>query len=281
MKALIFAAGLGTRLKPLTDSMPKAMVPVAGKPLIWHIIQKLKASGYDDIVINVYHFADIIKDYVRDNDNFGVNIEFSDERGVLEESAPLETGGGILYAEPLLLSQPINSAKHKDIFSDEAKNMKISTGRFLVHNVDILSDLDLSWFSKQSDIEDVATILVSSRETKRYFLFNDDMRLVGWTNVATGEVRTPFENLDIHNCHKLAFSGIHLISNRLFDIIHNINNGPNPLGKRFSIVDLYLRIAAEYPIHGVVNPEVHMVDVGKMETLSIAEDFLNQLNSKS
>ena len=148
---MVFAAGLGTRLRPLTDSMPKALVPVGGKPLLWHVLRRLEASGYGDIVVNVHHFGEQIIDYLRGNEEFkGLNVSVSDER-----SALLDTGGGLLHAEPLLKG----------------------CGKFLVHNVDILSDLDIRWFVGQARPDALATILVSERRTSRYFLFDDGMRL--------------------------------------------------------------------------------------------------------
>ena len=156
MQAMIFAAGLGTRLKPLTDHMPKAMVSVGGEPLIRHVIEKLKASDAERIVVNVHHFAEQITDYLKDNNNFGVDIRISDESQKL-----LDTGGGIKKAAPLFLGdRPI-----------------------LIHNVDILSNVDLQRFYAEADHESGvdALLLVSERKTKRYLLFNDDMRLVGWT----------------------------------------------------------------------------------------------------
>ena len=118
MKAMIFAAGLGTRLKPITDTIPKALVPIDGKPLLYRVVSKLKAAGISDFVINVHHFADSIIGYTHEQDDFGANVHFSDERDLLRE-----TGGGIKFARPLLEGGP-----------------------FLVHNVDILSDLDVGWF---------------------------------------------------------------------------------------------------------------------------------------
>ena len=185
MKALVFAAGLGTRLKPLTDTMPKALVPVAGEALLSRVMRKLTAAGYDDIVINVHHFADQIRDYVAAHDDFGVKVSFSDETDLLRE-----TGGGIRHAAPLLAG-------------DEP---------FLVHNVDILSNLDLTWFRAQHQPGDLSTILVSDRPTQRYFLFDEEGLLVGWTNLATGEVRSPYAGIDPDCCTRLAFAGIHCIS---------------------------------------------------------------------
>ena len=156
-QVMIFAAGLGTRLKPLTDTMPKALVRVGGKPLLWHVIMKLKAAGYERMVINVHHFADQIIDYLESNGNFGVDIRISDERDGL-----LETGGGIKKALPL--------------FDPESP--------ILIHNVDILSNLDFNTLPT-----DAPLLVVSPRQTKRYLLFDEALRLQGWTNIETGEVR--------------------------------------------------------------------------------------------
>lgn len=237
MKAMIFAAGLGTRLKPLTDTLPKALVPVAGKPLLWHVIRRLKAAGYDDIVINVHHFADKIIDYIREQDDFGIRIRISDERGLLRE-----TGGGVAYARPFL-----EDADH-----------------FLVHNVDILSDLDLPWLESSIRPDALATLVVSSRETSRYLLFDNDMRLVGWTNVKTGEVRSPYPGLDPESCSKFAFSGIHLMSSKVFPLMEEF-------GERFPVMDFYLKMAGTHPIYGAVPATLNLVDVGKLDTL----DFVN------
>ena len=241
MKAMIFAAGLGTRLKPLTDTMPKALVPICGQPLLYHVITKLVQAGYDQIVVNVHHFPDQIIDYLKAHD-FGVRIDISDERDFLRE-----TGGGIRYAKPYLTAE----------VCDEP---------FLVHNVDIVSNLDLRWFREQHRKGSMATLVVSERKTQRYFLFDEDNRLRGWTNLATGEVRSPYRDIDPEKCRKLAFSGIHLISPEIFDAFERLQ-----MGERFSIVDFYLKACAEYPIYGVVPPDFTMVDVGKKETLSEAE----------
>lgn len=249
MKAMIFAAGLGTRLKPLTDMMPKALVPVCGKPLILHVIEKLKSAGITEIVVNVHHFADMIEDYLRTNDNFGISISVSDERDML-----LETGGGIRHAGPLLLG-----------------NRDAGTGHFLVHNVDILSDLDICGFARKVNPAALATLLVSGRNTSRYLLFDDDMRLVGWTNVSTGEVRSPYPDIDMESCRKLAFSGIHVLSETVFDVMDGSCFHEE---SRFPIIDFYLSVADKYPIYGVQDDSLHMIDVGKQDSLSAAEDFV-------
>lgn len=174
MKAMIFAAGLGTRLKPITDTMPKALVPVCSKPLLEHLVEKLKRAGFCDVVINVHHFAEMIREYAAQNDNFGINVAFSDETDLLRE-----TGGGIRHAAQLLKDgEP-----------------------FLVHNVDILSNLDLEDFYEAhmaasiSPDTPLATLLVSERETARYFLFDRDNNLVGWMNRLSGEVKSPYSEL--------------------------------------------------------------------------------------
>jgi len=241
MKALVFAAGLGTRLKPITDTIPKALVPVAGKPLLYHVVEKLKGAGFDDIVINVHHFPDSIIGYVREQDSFGIKVEISDERDLLRE-----TGGGIEYARPLLEGEP-----------------------FLVHNVDIISDLDLGWFLSQCREDALSSIIVSDRKTKRYLLFDDDMRLVGWTNIETGEVKSPFKDLDFSRCHRYAFAGIHYISDKIFKVFEE-----DGWTGRFSIIDFYVQECAKHPVYGVVPPELTLIDAGKPETLPVAENFI-------
>ena len=244
MKAMVFAAGLGTRLRPITDSLPKALVRVGGEPLLCHVLKKLAASGYDEAVVNVHHFADKIREYL-DGKDFGLKVSISDETDLLRE-----TGGALKHAEPLLGGD----------------------GPFLVHNVDIVSDLDLGWFRKQCPPDALATLLVSSRETKRYFLFDKQMRLVGWTNVETGEVRSPFPGLRAEDCTKLAFSGIHNISPAVFDAFRQYG-----CPERFPIVDFYLRACKDYPIYGVAPERLTLVDVGKIETLQQAEKICETL----
>lgn len=234
MKALVFAAGLGTRLKPLTDTMPKALVPVNGVPLLQQVVEKLVAAGYDEIVINVHHFADMIRDFVATHDSFGVRITFSDETDLLRE-----TGGGIRHAAPLLEGEE----------------------PFLVHNVDILSNLDLAWFRAQHRPGDLSTILVSERPTQRYFLFDEDGLLVGWTNLATGEVRSPWPGIDPDHCTRLAFSGIHYISPAIFPLMHD-------WPEKFSIVDFYLAVCRTHAVRAAVMPGLVLHDVGKLSELT-------------
>ena len=240
--ALIFAAGLGTRLKPLTDTMPKALVPVGSVPLLERVILRLKESGYRHIVINVHHFAEQIIDFIEQNDSFGISVAISDERDLLRE-----TGGGIKHAAHLLKSD-----------------------HFLVHNVDIISDLDIPLFGEKyleaerellsSERPLLATILVSVRKTQRFFLFDNYNHLVGWTNIATGEVRSPFPGLDPGKCRKLAFAGIHNISERVFPLMER-------WPERFSIVDFYIENCDKYIIKGIEIPGLTIRDVGKIADL--------------
>ena len=265
MQAMIFAAGLGTRLKPLTDTMPKALVRVGGEPLIKRVIMNLAAAGVDRIVVNVHHFAEQIIDYLKDNDNFGLDIRISDETAGL-----LETGGGIKKAAPLF---------------DPAAPI-------LIHNVDILSNVNLSEFyqiaSRSEESEGGsekgrvkseesnccgavdAVLLVSWRKTKRYLLFNDDMKLVGWTNIETGEVRSPYPDLDPKKCRMYAFAGIHALSPRLLKMMDEFPD-------RFGIIDFYLKACASHNIKGYVKDDLKLMDIGKLDTLAQAEEFLKEL----
>ena len=164
MKAMIFAAGLGSRLKPLTDTMPKALVPIAGHPMLEHVILKLKAAGFTEIVINIHHFGEQILDFLEANENFGLIIHISDERDLL-----LDTGGGIKKARSFFEN------------SDEP---------FLIHNVDILSDVNLKeLYDYHLRSGAVATLLASQRKTSRYLLFDTDKRLCGWINKDTEQVK--------------------------------------------------------------------------------------------
>lgn len=225
---MIFAAGLGTRLKPLTDTMPKALVPVGGRPLLWHVIMKLKDSGFERIVVNVHHFAQQIIDYLAANQNFGLDIRISDESEKL-----LETGGGIKKALPLFdPNSPI-----------------------LIHNVDILSNVDLS----QLDV-DVPTLVVSERKTKRYLQFDESMRLIGWKNIETGEVKG-------REGRSLAFSGIHVFHPSLFPLL---NDWP----ERFPVMDFYLKVCAHHLVRGIEVKNLQLLDVGKLDTLEQAKSFI-------
>lgn len=235
-QAMIFAAGLGTRLKPLTDTMPKALVRVGGEPLLHHVVMNLRAAGFDRIVVNVHHFARQIVDYLAANGNFGIDIRVSDESDAL-----LDTGGGIRKAAPLFNpDEPI-----------------------LIHNVDIMSNVNLAKFYASAKEHD-ATLLVSDRQTSRYLTFDDRMRLSGWINTKTGETRGPAPYGTRH-----AFSGIHVFSPRLFPLMEGF-------GDKFGIIDFYLKACATADIHGCVKPGLRLLDVGKPDTLREAETFVKQ-----
>lgn len=227
-QAMIFAAGLGTRLKPLTDTMPKALVRVGGQPLLWHVIKKLKLAGYERIVVNVHHFAGQIVDYLKANDNFGLDIHISDESAML-----LETGGGIKKALPLFdPSEPI-----------------------LIHNVDILSNLDLTALPA-----DAPLLVVSQRQTKRYLQFDETMRLIGWKNIETGQVKG-------YEGRSLAFSGIHMFHPSLAPLLADWPD-------RFPIMDFYLKACGDHLIRGYEAQNLRLLDVGKLDTLDKAENFI-------
>ena len=246
MKAMIFAAGMGTRLRPLTDSMPKALVPVAGKPMLQRVILRLKEAGFRDITVNIHHLGQQIIDYLHANGNFGVTIHISDERGAL-----LDTGGGIRKARPFL-------------DGDEP---------FLVHNVDTLSDVDLSALYRYHVEHGAdATLLTSHRTTSRYLLTDADGRLCGWTNKSTGEV-LPKElaPTDAGRYTEEAFNSIHVMSPSIFRYMDEWATCD-----RFSIIPFYVGVCRKalirtHPVDGGV-----WFDIGKPETLHQAEAYYNR-----
>ena len=248
-QAMILAAGLGTRLKPLTDTMPKALVPVGGRPLLDINIRRLMAQGYDRFVVNIHHFAQQIVDYVNEQD-YAPLVHFSDESAQL-----LETGGGLKKAAPLFRDdQPI-----------------------LIHNVDILDNVNYDWFARQHQTDEDAVLLVSRRKTKRYLLFDNAMHLMGWKNIETGEIKSPYEyvrrtGLSQHGeeLNMFAFSGIHSFSPRLFSLMERFPD-------RFPIIDFYLSVCHRAPIVGLVKDDLRLMDVGKLETLDQAEIFIQSL----
>ena len=243
MKAMIFAAGMGTRLKPMTDTMPKALVPVEGKPLLRYVIEKLAKSGFDELVINVHHFGDQIIDYLARNHNFGLHIEVSDERGNL-----LDTGGGI------------KKAAH---FFDDGKP-------FLVHNVDIFSSADLAGlYQYHLDHHADVTLLSSPRTTTRYLLFDEEERLNGWINTQTGETKSPYPDFKPSRFHQLAFSGIHVISPSVFPLMDSFP-------EKFPIMDFYLRMADRLRIVACPDAHLELLDVGKLFALNDASLFVKK-----
>jgi NDP-sugar pyrophosphorylase family protein len=273
MKSMIFAAGLGTRLKPITDTLPKALVPVCGRPLIEHTCRKLMSAGINEAVVNIHHFADKIEDWANGQDWIAVagsaqagnlsqedksdmfGVTFSDERAQL-----LETGGAVLHARPFLEG----------------------CGHFLIHNVDILSNADLQWLQSEVRSEALATLLVSERETTRYLLFAPDtMRLVGWHNTDSGAYHLADESIALEDCRALGFSGIHILSDRVLGLMEEYARSrdlpvEDPAGVKFSIMNFYLWAASAYPIYGVVAKDLEFLDVGKLDALAPAEEFVRR-----
>ncbi len=241
MKAMIFAAGLGSRLRPLTDNCPKALVPIGGKPMLEQVILRLKAAEFDHLVINVHHFGQQIIDFLAINGNFGLRIDISDERELL-----LDTGGAIKKARPLL------------------------DGRepFLIYNVDILTDLNPALFYEahiRSGAD--ASLLTSQRDTSRYLLFDAEGKLQGWENRKTGEVRSAVPCFIKENSVPYAFGGVHLFSPALFPLM---DEWPDC----FPVIDFYLAAAPDHRIQG--HPFVGMwMDLGKPAALEEAERYWN------
>jgi NDP-sugar pyrophosphorylase family protein len=233
MKALIFAAGKGTRLKPFTDHHPKALAKVNEIPLLERNIKYLKSFGISDFVINIHHFGNQIIDFLKENDNFNCKIEISDEREEL-----LETGGGLIFARRFL---------------DHGED-------FLIMNADILTDInitDLVTYHKK--IKDFATLAVSDRDSSRKLLFNDDLVLRGWLNVQTGEQRLAEFNKGFK---ALAFSGVHCINPSIFEKIKRKG--------KFSVMEEYLDLMHTEKIHGYVHDRL-LIDVGRPESVIEAE----------
>jgi NDP-sugar pyrophosphorylase family protein len=243
MKAMIFAAGLGSRLKPYTDSLPKALVPVAGIPMIEILIKHLQKHGITDIIVNVHHFAEQVITFLESNKNFGSTIAISHEEELL-----LDTGGGL---------------KKAAWFFDDKKP-------FLVQNVDVISDMNYqAMLAKHNDSNAIASLAVSDRGTSRYFLFNDKMQLCGWENTKTGE-RKIVRDKDF-SLRRFAFSGIHIIDPLIFSYMN--------LDGKFSIVDTYLDLSASHKIIGFEHNPENWVDMGKPDELIKAELILKKLKS--
>ena len=267
MKAMIFAAGLGTRLKPITDTLPKALVPVCGKPLIEHVARKLQAAGINDTVVNVHYFADKVEEWVDSQEwivrsqgdipEGSMHFDISDERELL-----LETGGAVLHARPYLEG----------------------CGRFLIHNVDILSNCDIAWLESQVKSDALATLLVSERKTSRFLLFeHETLRMVGWMNTDTGDYSVVSPDIVPAECRALAFSGIHILSDEVLALMDEyVKEKGLPVdevkGTRFPIMSFYMWAAAKQPIYGVVAEDLQFIDVGKLDALKPAEEFVKGEN---
>lgn len=234
MKAMIFAAGLGTRLLNETADKPKALVEIGGKTLLQHAIEKIKTCNVSDIVVNVHHFAEQVIRFVAEND-FGVPVHISDESGLL-----LETGGGLKKAQRFLTdASPI-----------------------IIYNVDVLSSIDLNEVVlSHKNSNALATLVVRNRETSRYLKFNADKQLSGWANSRTGETIISRPE-DFKKAIKMAFSGIHVLEPEIFDFM--------PEKERFPILELYLELAKTKSIKGFFDTSDLWMDVGKPEQLEEA-----------
>ena len=237
MKAMIFAAGLGTRLKPITDSIPKALVKLNGKPILEYVINNLIQAGVSEIIINVHYLGNQIIEYLNQKNNFGIRIEISDESEQI-----LDTGGGLIKAS---------------WFFDDNQP-------FIVHNVDVISNINLSeMLNFHAKNNAIATLAVRKRNTSRYFLFDNNNKLCGWKNTSTNKkiISRPSDLL-----HQFAFSGIHILSPEIFNLIN--------LSGSFSIVNFYLELAKTHSIMGYNHNEGYWFDIGNIKKLQQAEDFL-------
>lgn len=241
VKALLFAAGLGTRLKEQTLSKPKALIDLAGKPLLRHAIEHLKQFGISDITVNVFHFAEQVISYLEENNSFGINIQISDERDQL-----LDTGGGLKKASVFLNgTEPI-----------------------LIYNVDVISNLDLNLLLKyHQEQKSLATLVVRARETSRYLMFDSNLQLTGWKNFSNGETRISRDE-SFAESQPFAFSGIHLIQPELLDLITEEG--------KFPIMDLYLRLAKSNSIKAFIDQSDLWMDLGKPEQLMAAEEIFRK-----
>ena len=245
MKAMIFAAGKGTRLKPLTDHTPKALVKVNGIPMIELVIRKLINTGVTEIIVNIHYLGDQIIKFLQSKNNFGIRIEISDESELL-----LDTGGGLLNAS--------------SFFNNKEP--------FILHNTDIISNIDLKKminFHKENNA--LATLAVRKRESSRYFLFNSNMELCGWKNIKTSE---EIISKKTNQIKQYAFSGVHIINPYIFDLIKKENSV-------FSIINTYLEESEKNKILGYLHNNDYWFDIGKPENLKEAEKQLiqNKLSS--
>lgn len=232
MKAMLFAAGLGTRLKPFTDKHPKALAEVNGKTLLEHTIRYLQKYGVNDVVVNVHHFADQIEKVLADNKGFGSNYTISDERDEV-----LETGGGLKKAAPYFVGE-------------EA---------FVVMNVDVLTNLQLDkLITAHQSADAIATLAVMQRDSSRHLMFDDNMQLCGWRNNKTDEAKIVHAEREVT---PFAFSGVQVVSPKIFDM---------PFDGKFSIIDVYLHFATTETVLGYDHTGGIFLDVGKPEALAKA-----------
>jgi NDP-sugar pyrophosphorylase family protein len=243
MKAMIFAAGLGTRMRPATDNLPKALIPIDGVPLLEIIIRQLKCFDIKDIIINIHYLADQIEAFFADNQNFDINIQISDERSLL-----LETGGAL--------------QKASWFFDDEQP--------FLVCNTDILSNIDLSQFLEQHKKNaSIATLAVQNRKSSRYLLFNNENQLCGWMN--TGQCKVKLSRLADKELKMRAFSAFQIIHPSIFKYFPEKQSV-------FSIIDTYLLASEHNLISAFDHSADQWIDVGTPEKISAAVSVLRSIN---
>ena len=234
MKAMILAAGFGTRLKPFTDNHPKALAEINGKTLLQRNIEYLQLFDIYDVIVNVHHFAEQIIQSIQKNNGWGSNVNISDETHAI-----LETGGGLQHAAWYF--------KNED--------------DFVLMNADILTDMslnDMIVFHKKN--KPLATLATTNRQSSRYFLFDEKNILSGWKNVKTGEEKIMRNENDLK---EKAFSGIHIINSNIFSLI-------NFKEEKFSMVDVYLSLCAEHDILSFDHSASRFIDVGKPESLEKA-----------
>lgn len=269
MKAMIFAAGLGTRLRPITNDIPKALARVGDRTLIEICIDRLSSSGYDDIVINAHHFADKLISEIEGLKSMfpDVSIRVSDERNCL-----MDTGGAVLFAEQLLYD----------------------ADSFLIHNVDMLSNADLHSFhaaaSEMMSGSSDAVLLVHEAPSDRMLIFDNEMKLIGWTDVTKGIFKGPVavgskdgktladgrsiaDAVNESGAKMLSFSGIHTMSRKVFSAMRNYG-----FSGAFPVMDFYLRAAADGRVSGILYSGLEILDVGTPQKLSAARDFIYQLS---
>ncbi|MCC5927969.1 MAG: nucleotidyltransferase family protein [Cyclobacteriaceae bacterium] len=238
MKAMILAAGLGTRLREYTGDLPKALAPVNGIPMLEYVIRKLKYFGFNQIIINIHYKWDIILEFLETHKNFGIDIQISDERDLL-----LNTGGGLWKAS---------------WFFDKKEP-------FLVHNADVLSDINLTdLVNFHTSQKAMATLCVRKRKASRYLVFDEKMQLSGWKNPNTGEHKCVIEK---KVTHLYGFSSIYVINPAIFNVY------TKDTSKAFSIIDVFLDLAPAYPVTGYRDDAHHWFDIGTPEKLKKAEEF--------
>ena len=233
---MIFAAGKGKRLGNITETIPKALVDINGKTALYRAVERCSSYGFNDIIINVHHFADMVEDEVKKLNRIGFNIAVSDERKML-----LENGGGLYKARDFFDRSP-----------------------FLLYNVDIISDLDLSsLYRLHEEKHGLATLAVRHRPGKRFLLVDNSGQLIGWRNISTGEEimsRNTHEKLS-----EIAFSSMHIVEPEIFKFMHE---------GIYSMIDLYLKLAREHNIYTLKHDEGYWIDMGTPESLEYVRKFL-------